>query len=197
MFFRLFALANKTCFFGIARQTHAIHAPAGVLVLACKVGSRVPQTALCASIWCAGLALLRCAFFADPIGVLFPLCFGECIFTFHLPTLMTLPLIQVLLAQCIPVHRLLFPHIKQKLPSERQTCLKRCQRERTVDQDLLPCAAACHPNVRRYWVSTDHVNDHARLYCASLRTVERVSEVGRDGKLVPGDFQLWVGAARV
>ena len=33
----------------------------------------------------------------------------------------------------------------------------------------------------------------AVLYCASLRAVERVSEIGRDGKLVPGDFQLWVG----
>ena len=100
-------------------------------------------------------------------------------------------------SQGVPIDRLLLPHVKQKLPSERQALLKRRQRERTVDQDLLPCAAACHPNVRRYWVSTDHVNDHARLYCASLRAVERVSEVGRDGKLVPGDFQLWVGAARV
>ena len=110
---------------------------------------------------------------------------------------MTWPLIQVLLAQRVPVHRFLLPHVEQKLPSERQALLKRRQRERSVDQDLLPCAAPRHPNVRRYWVSTDHVNDHARLYCASLRAVERVGEVGRDGKLVPGDFQLWVGAARV
>ena len=141
--------------------------------------------------------LCRCGRFADAVGFLFPLCFGERIFALHLPTFVARPFIQVFLAQRVPVHRLLFPHIKQKLPSERQTCLKRCQRERTVDQDLLPCAAPRHPNVRRYWVSTDHVNDHARLYCASLRAVERVSEVGRDGKLVPGDFQLWVGAARV
>ena len=48
-----------------------------------------------------------------------------------------------------------------------------------------------------YWVRTNHVNDHARLYRASLRAVERVSEVGRDGKLVTRHFQLWVGAARV
>ena len=50
----------------------------------------------------------------------------------------------------------------KKLPSERKAFLKRRQRERSVDQDLAPCAAACHPNVRRYWVSTDHVDDHAR-----------------------------------
>ena len=66
--------------------------------------------------------------------------------------------------------------------------MKRCQRERSVDQDLAPRAAACHPNVRRYWVSTNHVNNHARLYCASLRAVERVGEVGRDGKLVTCHF---------
>ena len=197
MFFGLFALANKTCFFGIARETDTIHTPSRILMLACKVTCSVPEAALCAAVGCACLALLRGAFFADPVGFLFPLCFGECIFALHLPTFVARPFIQVFLAQRVPVHRLLFPHIKQKLPSERQTCLKRCQRERTVDQDLLPFAAPRHPNVRRYWVSTDHVNDHARLYCASLRAVERVSEVGRDGKLVPGDFQLWVGAARV
>ena len=166
-------------------------------MLACEVGSRVPQATLCASIWRACVALLRSTFLADAIRVLFPLRFGKCVFAFHLPALVARPFIQVFLAQCIPVHRLLFPHIKQQLPSQRQTCLERRQRERSVDQDLLPCAAACHPNVHRYWVSTDHVNDHARLYCASLRTVERVSEVGRDGKLVPGDFQLWVGTACV
>ena len=166
-------------------------------MLARKVCRGVPQAALCASIWCACLALPRTAFFADPIGVLFPLRFGECVFTFHLPTLMTWPLIQVLLAQRVPVHRLLLPHVEQKLPSERQALLKRRQRERTVDQDLLPCAAARHPNVSRYWVCTDHVHNHARLYCASLRAIERVSEVGRNGKLVSRHFQLWVGAARV
>ena len=166
-------------------------------MLACKVTSSVPQAALGASIWCAGLALLRSAFFADSIGLLFPLRFGECVFALHFPTLVARPFIQVLLAQRVPVHRFLLPHIKQQLPSERQTFLKRRQWERTVDQDLAPCAAACHPNVRRYWVSTDHVDDHARLYCASLRAVERVGEVGRDWKLVTSHFQLWVGAARV
>ena len=160
-----------------------------------KVARSMPQAALRASIGCASLALLRGAFFTDAVCFLFPLCFGERVFAFHLPTLLTGSFVQVLLAQCISVHRLLLPHVKQKLPSERQTCLKRCQRERTIDQDLLPCTAACHPNVRRYWVSTDHVNDHAWFYCTSLCTVKRVSEVGRDGKLVPGDFQLWVGAA--
>jgi len=56
-------------------------------MLACKVARSVPQAALRASIRCSCLALLRGAFFADPIGVLFPLRFGECVFAFHLPTL--------------------------------------------------------------------------------------------------------------
>ena len=46
-------------------------------MLARKMCRGVPQAALCASIWCACLALPRTAFFADPIGVLFPLRFGE------------------------------------------------------------------------------------------------------------------------
>ena len=166
-------------------------------MLACKVTSSMPQPALCASIWRAGLALLRSAFFAHTIGLLFPLRFGEGVFAFHLPTLVARPFIQVLLAQRVPVHRLLLPHVQKKLSSERQAFLKRRQRERSVDQDLAPCAAACHPNVRRYWVSTNHVDDHAWLYRTSLRAVERVGEVGRDWKLVTSHFQLWVGAARV
>ena len=166
-------------------------------MLACKVTSSMPQTALGASVRCSCLALLRCAFFADTIGLLLPLRFGECVFAFHFPTFLARSFVQVFLAQRVPVHRLLLPHVQKKLPSERKAFLKRRQRKWPVDQDLAPCAAACHPNVRRYWVSTDHVDDHARLYCTSLRAVERVGEVGRDWKLVTSHFQLWVGAARV
>ena len=191
-----FSLQTKH-FFCVTWKADAIHAPARVLVLWRKVCRSVPQAALGASVRCSCLALLRGAFFADPIGLLLPLRFGECVFAFHFPTFLARSFVQVFFAQRIPIHRLLLPHVKQKLPSERQAFLKRRQRERSVDQDLAPCAAACHPNVRRYWVSTDHVDDHARLDCASLRAVEHVGEVGRDWKLVTSHFQLWVGAARV
>ena len=137
-------------------------------MLACKVGSRVPQTALCASIWCSCLALLRGAFFADAVCFLFPLCFGERVFAFHLPTLLTRPFVQVLLAQRVPVHRLLLPHVKQKLPSERQASLKRCQRERKVDQDLLSCTASRHADVCCKWIHATEIGDDARLCSAAL-----------------------------
>ena len=132
-------------------------------MLACKVTSSMPQPALCASIWRAGLALLRSAFFAHTIGLLFPLRFGECVFALHLPTLVTWPFIQVFLAQRVPVHRLLLPHVKKKLPSERENSLKWAKWEWTVDQNLLSCTASRHADVRGKWIHATEIGDDARL----------------------------------
>ena len=114
------------------------------------------------------------------------------------PPLVARPFIQVLLfANAIPVPPASCFHTSSRsLPSQRKAFLKRRQRERSVDQDLLPCAAACHPNVRRYWVSTDHVDDHApALLCFLARRRNVSAKSGAIGKLVTGHFQLWVGAA--
>ena len=83
----------------------------------------------CIGIWCSCLALLRGAFFADPIGLLCPLRFGEGVFAFHLPTLVAWPFIQVLLSQRIPVHRLLLPHIKQKVAVPAEGLLEKAPAE--------------------------------------------------------------------
>ena len=94
-------------------------------MLGCKVAGSVPEAALRASVWRTCFALLRGTFLAHAIRILFPLRFGESIFTLHLSALLTRPFIQVLFAQGIPVHwLLLFPDIEQKLPSERKTNLK-------------------------------------------------------------------------
>ena len=65
----------------------------------CKVAGSVPEAALRASVWRTCFALLRGAFLAHAIRILFPLSFGESIFTLHLSALLTRPFIQVLLAQ--------------------------------------------------------------------------------------------------
>ena len=166
-------------------------------MLACKVTSSVPQAALGASIWCAGLALLRSAFFADSIGLLFPLRFGECVFALHFPTLVARPFIQVLLAQRVPVHRFLLPHIKQQLPSERQTFLKRCQRERTVDQDLLSCTASRHADVCCKWIHATEIGDDARLCSAALCAMECVGKVRSQRELIPRYLELWRRASSI
>ena len=121
---RLLFSANAAFFHGITGQTYPIHAPPRVLMLGCKVAGSVPEAALRASVWRTCFALLRGTFLAHAIRILFPLSFGKSIFTLHLSALLTRPFIQVLLAQGIPVHRQLFPHIQQKLPSERKTNLK-------------------------------------------------------------------------
>ena len=93
-------------------------------MLGCKVAGSMPEAALRAPVWRTCFALLRGAFLAHAIRILFPLRFGESIFTLHLSALLTRPFIQVLFAQGIPVHRQLFPDIQKKLPSERKTNLK-------------------------------------------------------------------------
>ena len=166
-------------------------------MLACKVTSSMPQPALCASIWRAGLALLRSAFFAHTIGLLFPLRFGECVFALHLPTLVTWPFIQVFLAQRVPVHRLLLPHVKKKLPSEREASLKWAKWEWTVDQNLLSCTASRHADVRGKWIHATEIGDDARLCGTALCGMECVSEIRCQRELIPCYLELWRRASSI